>query len=785
MIVKVIIQETELDLYEEEDISLTASVVDIQDITKNTTDYSRQFTVPATAINNKFFKHYYYADIDNSFDARIKVDGRIELAGLPFRVGKFLLLKVNVKKGKPDSYMVHFWGNLISIKDTLGKDELTDLDLSAFDHNFTSANVLTGLTTSLFSGSIIYNLFVKKQYYYNSAIGDTTQTDLLSNIAYNTASGDNGITWNDLRPSIKLIDIIEAIETDYSLTFSRHFFDRAEFDLYLWLNSDDNATVGGGELDIDLDSGSSTYFNLSTNKGTFLAENANPRRWYQLYLTITPSAGYENVEYTTYFYRDSDEDGDSNQLHAENTATGTHEWYQSLRTISGADTTFTVYYTIRSSQEFKFTTQVRQVKRSRWGEVSTVNTFGSEQTITSLFEIVNNLPKIETINFLKGIFQMFKLVVIPQQDGTIYVNTLNDYYREGAVFDITKYLITKEHQVERGDILSEIFYKFQDPKTVLNIEFLRTTGTAYGDEELILRDDAGEVLDGDKLEIQVPFEMFIYERLKDQVDNTLTQIQYGAIIDENANPANPAPHIFYNINKDIGSFTVAFIDDSGSKNQLTTTINTPSHVDNFDFPNFGLLFSEEFNEWDGALITQTLYALYHQIYINNIFNIKRRDYRFMAQLPLRILAKLELNDTLKIGFDYYLQDKFTLGIVSGKIELNLINSFTYGIAPFSARITTIDLTFDAQAYYSYVTNLVAYTVTKTDTGDGIGWITVTDDGNNIIFTATENTALGRNMSIEIENDATLETIDYEIFQSEGIITADTNLVTADQGEYTL
>ena len=60
--------------------------------------------------NNKLFKHYYDANIDNTFDARIKVDGRIEIDGVRFRVGKFLLQKVNVKQGKPTSYTINFFG---------------------------------------------------------------------------------------------------------------------------------------------------------------------------------------------------------------------------------------------------------------------------------------------------------------------------------------------------------------------------------------------------------------------------------------------------------------------------------------------------------------------------------------------------------------------------------------------------------------------------------------------------------------------------------------------------
>ena len=67
----------------------------------------------------------------------------------------------------PVSYTLNFWGDLLSLPNTLGGALLSDLDLTAFDHSYTSDNIKDGLTTSLLNGSIRYNLFAKKQYYYN------------------------------------------------------------------------------------------------------------------------------------------------------------------------------------------------------------------------------------------------------------------------------------------------------------------------------------------------------------------------------------------------------------------------------------------------------------------------------------------------------------------------------------------------------------------------------------------------------------------------------------------
>jgi len=189
-----------IDLFKDEAATVVSSVLDITDITKNTGDYSKTFTVPASKNNNKIFKHYYNANIDNTFDARIKVDGRIELDGLPFKYGKWRLSKVSVKKGVPSAYTINFFGKLPSLKDIVKKDYLSDLDLSAFNHDYNSDNVKDGLTGGLFGGDIVYTLTPKKRYYYNDTVTDNTQLENIANIAYG-GGVDTGVIWNDLRPS--------------------------------------------------------------------------------------------------------------------------------------------------------------------------------------------------------------------------------------------------------------------------------------------------------------------------------------------------------------------------------------------------------------------------------------------------------------------------------------------------------------------------------------------------------------------------------------------------------
>jgi len=763
--------------------------LDIEDITKNTTDYTKSFTVPATANNNNLFKHYYEANIDNTFDARIKIDGRIELDGMPFRKGKWLLQKVSVKQGNPSSYTINFWGNLISIKDILGTKELSQLDFTSLDHDYNSATVHEGLMNGLFDGKIIYNLLVKKQLYYNSNSTDTTQTDKLANIAYNTTSGINGVRYSELRPSIKLLSIIEAIENDYGIIFSRDFFGRSEFtNIYLWLNAEKGNEIGGGKKIINWDNGDSDNINLITNIGQFATEGlsgSSVRKYWEIAMSVTPGIDFISVPYTIRAYVNG-------IVRAQKTITpiggvlteGLLEIV--LESEINISDNFICYWEVESNSDFEYTASIVQDEITNdplppYDEfVTSFTTLASVDTISSVGGISKNMPKIKIIDFLKGLFQTFKLIVIPKEDGTIYVNTLKSYYESGKIYDITNYIDFESYDVERGNVLNEISYKFQEPTTILNKQFKLNVGKGYGDEIAYLKDDNNIPLDGSAFTVSVPFEQFVYERLSDTNDGETTEIMYGAIVDDKVEPANPKPHIFYNIRETVGSKSFAFLQENDVKLMYDGLINTPSHVNINTDQQFSTTFSQEFNEWDGNLITNTLYTNYHNDYINAIFNIKRRNFRFNAKkLPLLVLLKLQLNDVIQIKGNNYRIDKMTTDLVTSETELNLINSFEFTVNAFSSNDTRIYLSKDAQTYSVFITNMTTYTATKISTGFGTDWVAVSDDGTNLIFTVDANIAGDRSIIVKITDDVSLQEIDFTIFQQVGIITMDSTIYKFD------
>ena len=125
--VQLYIQDTRVDLFQDESISITDSIQNVSDISKVFTPFSKQFNLPASQVNNKLFKHYYNFDIQNGFDARFRVDARIEINHVPFRSGQIRLEGVSMKDNLPHTYKVVFFGKPSDIKDIFGDEDLNCL----------------------------------------------------------------------------------------------------------------------------------------------------------------------------------------------------------------------------------------------------------------------------------------------------------------------------------------------------------------------------------------------------------------------------------------------------------------------------------------------------------------------------------------------------------------------------------------------------------------------------------------------------------------------------------
>ena len=172
--VQVYIDHQRLDLFENEPIWVKSSVQNIDDISRVFNDFSQGFNVPASPTNNKIFEHFYNYHITGGFDARIRHPGYIWINGIPFRKGSIRLDGATVQGKSPKQYSITFLGQLIDLKEVIGDDYLSDLDLSDYDITYNSDNVKTGITTGYSSADLVFPLIsTERQWFYNSDVTST------------------------------------------------------------------------------------------------------------------------------------------------------------------------------------------------------------------------------------------------------------------------------------------------------------------------------------------------------------------------------------------------------------------------------------------------------------------------------------------------------------------------------------------------------------------------------------------------------------------------------------
>ena len=730
-----------IDLFDEETIQLTSSIQDIKDIGKVFTDYSQTFTVPASDTNNKVFRHFYNFHITgNAFDSRKKRKAILHINSIPFREGKIFLNSVKMKNNKVYAYEIIFYGNTVSLKDLIGDDELTDLDyLSNYDHVYSEANVRNGITNGLNlnsqTNSVIYPLITsKKRLFFNSDNPVSVDFfDSSGNLYHDTSlSKQNvrGLEYTDLKPAIKAIHIIEAIEDAYRdsnnnkiIQFTRDFFDSAAFEnLYMWVNSKK------GELN-DNDEGYLFSHKLTgyTTTGTPLASadfNGSKITLGSLFgyhsFSLDLTVSNQSIPYKVIF-RDKTR---GNEKVDSGLGDGVFDFDLNDSSHSG-DIVFEVE--IQSKSEFTINAADLDIlfTSSINGQTTTYDYSASgsigQNTLTELL-MLDRFPKMKVVDFLTGIFKVFNLTAYFIDDygsseyGKIYVDTLDNYYADavnnnlGGLVNLDKYLDITEHTVNSVLPFTDIHFKYQETNTVLMENHFEQFNEVFGDAEFNVRRNFPDIDRGNKYDIDIPFSHMKYERLVDLGENLGpnatpdTSIQWGYCAggDFNADTSATTPKgdydtmtirplLFYAIKEtNLPEASNANSYRGGKINWISTS--PPTGLTNYwrpsnsneagnttTAPSYSLNFDQEFDEWQGVNYgddSNSLYEVFYKSYLESIFNPLKRMIKVRVLLPANILINYKLNDQIKIQDKIFRINSITSNLMTGESEMELLNIFS-------------------------------------------------------------------------------------------------------------
>ena len=542
--VQVYIEGLKIELFEDEQINVTSSVQNINDISKVFTDFSQSFTVPASTVNNQIFQHFYQTDVDSTIDHNIRRNALIEIDLTTFRRGKIQIEKANVKNGMPENYQLTFYGEIRTLKDLFGEDKLNLLDLSSLEFAYTGTQIYNRIIDLATDYDVRYPLIASNRVWtYHHGSEDITQNA-------------HAIQYDELFPAVKINKIFGEIENKYGVTFTGTFLTDPKFtQCFLYGKNTNEYTFLTESTDVVIDQVTATVIEDNT------LPNPGDLTYTDIYQDEINVLFAQDVQFSVIsfqvlnqsavgtWYIDVFQDGNFYQSIEGNT-TGVFGNI-SFQNVSGLDTTLTfkMKATVAMNVDMLINYQITGVNGlSNYAQISTVQT-----VLAGNVSINSTLPDMKVGDFFSGVLKEFNATCVATSENTFEILPLEDWYSQGAIVDITEYTDIDSIDIERIKLYKKIAFKYQQSESFVNRNFFKISNSEYGNMEYQF------AYDGDEYVIEVPFENLLFTR---SVGASSNYAILGYCLNESFNAYTPKPMLLYLYGKsnDLSSHPIRFYD---------------------------------------------------------------------------------------------------------------------------------------------------------------------------------------------------------------------------------
>ena len=644
-----------VELFNDEKISVNSSIQNVNDISKTYTDFSQTFTVPASKQNNKIFRHWYENSNDNGFSTLVKADAYIEIDTIPFRSGKIQLESANVKDGQPQDYSITFIGALGSLKDKFNGLYLKDLTDTTYDFAYSAAVVKDKVVTTTTSSDVMFPLISSNRYWnYDSA---TDPTNNISNTTY-------PIRYNELFPAIRLKPVLNMIENRFGINFDGTVTEPSAFltdsrltNAYLYLK---NAELFEAIFPIQkINYQTISFFTGTDYRSTFnLTTDTYTGSWVAkgTFYINTTSVG---TKYNFIIYKNGTE-------YSKQTSTiGPGGMFANTLDIVIDGYGEYTFYVQTYDNSISYTSILLLTNSNSTSAIQVDQT--TSQTTSNLLPIINYFPEIKIEDFFSGLLKMFNLTCY-STDGINYtIRQLEEYYTNGQIRDITKYIKSDNINLNRVKTYKKINFEYEKSESLVNVGFNSANGIEYGS----LFSETFN--DGDEYNIKLPFEDLNFNNLKDK-------LQVGYALKTDLQKYIPKPVILYDYNP------TALTPLTGTDFWFNTNITGGTSTQHTSYKAFGqelltggVTYSLNFNIQQSTLtnevISNSLYNQYYENYLTNIFDSKARLIKVSGILPTSLLTTIKLNDRIIIRDKRYLINTFTTDLTTGEVQFELLTDF--------------------------------------------------------------------------------------------------------------
>jgi len=218
MITEIYVENYRLDLTNEIETDFTYAIDDVNDFGSKNTSYSKTITIAGNGNNNQIFGFVFdlgnanftdntLPNVNYNFNASKSATARIEINGMQVIKGTLRLLEIIID-GEFIEYEVALFGELGGFFSKLGASKLTDLNFSAYNHQYNVTNIENSWNNDS-SGTGYYYPLID---YGNTS--PVTDTNFFKKSFYYTA----------FRPAFFVREYIDKIITSAGYTWESDFF---------------------------------------------------------------------------------------------------------------------------------------------------------------------------------------------------------------------------------------------------------------------------------------------------------------------------------------------------------------------------------------------------------------------------------------------------------------------------------------------------------------------------------------------------------------------------------
>jgi hypothetical protein len=543
--------------------------------------------------------------------------------------------------------------------------------LSAYNLDYTPNNVYAGLS-SLSLAPVVFPLITAQDVWFYES--DNTENDP-NNIYYHNQNQDHGVQYYDLKPAISIDAIITEINTKYGVTIVTAGI--KEYDkLYMWCHRHAGYMYKGipNAMPWVQLIAPSPYSVIATDWWDYSTSTFTPQgitgsgNVYDMLISIDVGA-YTN-EYTVGVFINE-------ILFAQQAQTGSAVFVFSEIPVTNNSN---VYFAFKQSTNETSNCTVDEVaiELSFSPNTQYVSAYNSgAQAAIGTVDIPSLMPEQKITDFLASLCKMFNLVIIPTSSTEFDLLPIDDWYALGSDVDLSQYFDITESQVERPQLYKQIQFQYNETGAITGEQYRLTNDIGYGD----LRSEF--VFDTDEeLIVQPQFDQMLFTRLTDQDGGALTKLLAGYAVTRELETYLGQPFIFYvSTPITISPATLAFIDPTetivsghGAVSVTTVVYANASNTSTNTAATYSLNYGADLDPYMLQSVNNSLYNVYWQDYITDLYDPSRRLVRIPAILPLGKILNFDLKNKLLWNGLKWIVNNVQINLTTGKAEFELLNN---------------------------------------------------------------------------------------------------------------